>query len=176
LEGAAFLWGEVTSNNLETVEPLLRAATDSTGLQPADMRDPALLQAAMLGAIEGLRSEAGQVHVSRPAPADLRALAYPQPALGPIPAPEPAASPSRPAEQTSPARPAPLSPDTAITFAFEAFRKAKRVDGAWKASAERDAETTIRLLTEFFGDLSLREVTREVAREFRGHLLEICSN
>jgi hypothetical protein len=140
------------------------------------MRDPALLEAAMLGAIEGFRCEAGQAHVSSPPPADLRPPVYPQPNPPSVLAPAPAPSPSPLAEPTVPTRPAPLSPDTAITFAFEAFRKAKRVDGAWRASAERDAETTIRLFTEFFGDLSLREVTREVVREFRGHLLEICSD
>jgi hypothetical protein len=131
----------------------------------------------MLGAIDGLRSGAGQVHVSRPEPADLRPPAYPQPAPSPIPAPEPAGSLTRPAEQTSPEPTrTPPSPDTPRNDGFEAFRKAKRVDGAWKASAKRDAETTIRLFTEFFGDLSLRGVTREVVREFRGHLLEICSD
>jgi hypothetical protein len=84
------------------------------------------------------------------------------------------AHPTGRADKSGP--PCPAFPNTAITVAFEAFRKAKRVDGAWKASAKRDAETTIRLFTEFFGDLSLRGVTREVVREFRGHLLEICSD
>jgi integrase len=172
---AAFLQGELTSNNLDTVEPLLSAALDSMG-RPADMRDPALLEAAMLGAIEGFRCEAGQAHVFRPPQADVRLSVYPQPDPPPASAPAPVAAPVPVAEQTTPSRPAPLSPDTALTVAFEAFRKAKRVDGAWQASAERDAETTIRLFTEFFGDLPLRDVTREVVREFRSHLLEICSD
>jgi integrase len=173
---AAFLRGELTSNNLDTVEPLLSAALDSIGLPTADMRDPALLEAAMAGAIEGFRSEAVQAHVFRPPQADVRPSVHPQPHPPPASAPAPVAAPVPVAKQTTPSRPAPLSPDTALTVAFEAFRKAKRVDGAWQASAERDAETTIRLFTEFFGDLPLREVTREVVREFRTHLLEICSD
>jgi hypothetical protein len=81
-----------------------------------------------------------------------------------------------PLRQAAALTPAPLSPDTPISTAVEAYRKAKRVDRAWKASAERDAETTIRLFTEFFGDLPLRKFTRELAREFRRNLLEICSD
>ncbi|SHJ40636.1 hypothetical protein SAMN02745194_02490 [Roseomonas rosea] len=46
---------------------------------------------------------------------------------------------------------------------------------AWTARAERDVDATIRLSTEFFGDIPLREIAREMVRKFRSHQLHVCS-
>ncbi|MFC7738249.1 hypothetical protein ACFQX4_21035 [Roseomonas sp. GCM10028921] len=171
---ATFMRGELASNNLATVEPLVRAALERAGTPAPQVIPPVLLEAGMHGAMAGFREVAAQEVAFKPNPGG---TAQSVEAQGPSPAPPPSALPHPgaaarpPAPPARPARPAPLSPDTPLSVAFGAFRKAKRVDRAWKQDAERDAETTIRLFTEFFGDLPLRGITRELVREFRGNLL-----
>ncbi|WP_338662451.1 tyrosine-type recombinase/integrase [Pararoseomonas sp. SCSIO 73927] len=173
---AAFLRGELASNNLDTVEPLLRTALDNAGFASGNASDPLLLEIAMRAAMEGYRAEASGMMASRAAPAAVVQTASGPTTSSPQVAPTPAVPRVETPLRSVAAAATLLSPDTAISVAFTAFRKAKKVDRAWQASAERDAETTIRMFTEFFGDLPLREVTRELLRQFRSNLSEICSD
>ncbi len=150
---AASLRGELASNNLDTIEPLLRAALDSAGLASSDALDPALLEAAMRAAMEGYRAETSGMLGYRPGYATGGQTAPGSPASSRQPAPAPAV----PAVETS-LRPAvatatSLSPTRQFLVICEAFRKTKKVNRVWQDRAERDAETKIRMSEEFFGDL-----------------------
>lgn len=108
-------------------------------------------------------------------------------AAAPLPTPAhtgaaPPPPPGEPAGGTAPT-PAPpptwdgsLSPDMPVSEAFKLFAASKNVGSLWKADTKRDAQLSIRIFVELFGDLPLRRITKKTALEFRSSLHELCSD
>ncbi|MGG5807731.1 hypothetical protein [Falsiroseomonas sp. CW058] len=69
-----------------------------------------------------------------------------------------------------------ISPDMPLSEAFKLFATSKSIGDAWKDDTSDDAQLSLRIFVELFGDLPLRQITKKTALDFQAALHEICSD